>query len=234
MTAQHEGYARPELLAETEWLQQHLGDPRLRIVDCESHDAYGRAHLPGAVGLPVHHYLKNANDSVHVIPPDQHAALMGELGIANDTLVVAYDAGGVTAARFWWVMNYYGHTKVKVLNGGWPKWQSEGRPMTSRTPVVAKTTFVPHVQAPLLCTLEQGKRAVGDADIILWDVRSDAEWTGENPRGNQRSGHIPGAVHLEWSKLMTEGEVRVFRSAPEMRALLSAAGVTPGKAVVTY
>ena len=131
-------YAHPELLVDTEWLAQHLDDPTVRIVDCDSPAVYGRAHIPGSLNLshPMlpepQHYLKDPGDPLHVLPPDKFARVMGELGIGDDTLVVAYDDyKGRHAARLWWALAFYGHANVKALNGGWSDWLAEGRPVTN-------------------------------------------------------------------------------------------------------
>ena len=230
------GYARPELLAESDWLQERMGDPGLRIVDCDTHDVYRRAHLPNAVGLPVHNYIKDASNSVYVMPPDQFTALMGSLGISNDTLVVTCDGfGSLSAARFWWVMNYYGHTNVRILNGGFSKWLHEGRPITQEVPALPPTTtFEPRVSPDLLCSLDYGKACVGSEEVTFLDVRSEGEWTGENTRGNQRGGHVPGAIHLEWLNFVTNDALRTIKPAQELRAMLKEAGVSPEREVVTY
>ena len=237
MTAptQDQGYARPELLVDTDWLQQHLDDPKVRVIDCDPIDAYRRAHVQGAVGLPVHQFLKDSADSIHVMPPDQFAALMGRLGVENDTTVVTYDAAGsLHAARVWWVLSYYGHTNVRVLNGGWQKWFAEGRPASLQPAAIAQTSYTPAANPDLLCTLDYAKSCVEREGVALLDVRSDGEWTGENARGNAHSGHVPGSVHLEWLNFMTRDEPRVFKPASELRAMLAEVGVTPEQEVVTY
>ena len=230
-----QGYAHPELLADTGWLQERLEEPGLRIIDCDPMEVYRRAHIRGAVGIPVNHYLKDAGDSVHVMPPDQFAELMGKLGVENDTTVVTYDAsGGLHAARVWWVLNYYGHTDVKVLNGGWTKWFAEGRPSTWEAPQVAPTSYRPGANPDILCSLDYGKACVEKEGVVFLDVRSQGEWTGENSRSNSRSGRIPGAVHLEWLDLVTRDEPRVFKPAAELRAMLAEVGVPPEREVLTY
>src|SRR5574342_46464 len=120
------GYAHPELLAETAWLEQHLNDADLRIVDLRSQEAYAAGHIPGAVWLDG----KRLDDpeTGYVPKPQGFAALMGSLGIGDHTQVVAYDdQGGLWATRLWWALDYYRHTKAKVLDGGWNKWTGEGR-----------------------------------------------------------------------------------------------------------
>ena len=229
------GYARPDLLVETDWLEAHFDDPSIRIVDCDQGDVYRRAHLPGAVGMRVDHYVKDPDDPRRVMPPDQFAELMGSMGIGDDTTVVGYDGfGSLYAARFWWLLNYYGHDKVKVLNGGWNKWFTEGRPSALDVPRVPRASFTPSANPALLCTLDQAKGCVDRPDVVMLDVRSDGEWTGENRRGNMYGGRIPGAVHLEWLDFVSEPPLRTFKPADELHAMLRGVGITPERQVVTY
>ena len=114
----------------TEWLAEHLADSNIRVVDCDNRDAYRRAHIPGAVN-PQDNYFKNPDDRSYIMTAEQFAATMESLGIGDDTLVVAYDGfGSLYATRLWWCLGYFGHQKVVVVNGGWQKWLSEGRPVT--------------------------------------------------------------------------------------------------------
>lgn len=230
-----EGYARPELLAETDWLAEHLNDRDIRIIDCAPLEAYRRAHIPGAVGLPVNAYIKDPNDPVYVMPPDQFAALMSDLGVSNDTLVITYDDNNsLLAARLWWVLDYYGHPNTKVLNGGWHKWLTEGRPVTFHATRPEHGQFTPRLNETCLCRLDYLKSKVGDSGTAILDVRTDEEWLGTESRGNKRVGHVPGAVHIEWINFITRDDRRTFKPAGEIRAMLVEQGVTPEKEVVTY
>ena len=233
MTTQ--GYARPELLVETEWLAEHLSDPGVRVVDCDPPDAYLRAHIPGAVSVGKDHYIKDPENSVHVMPPEKVSELMGALGIGDDTLVIAYEGrNSPWATRLWWVLNYYGHTKVKVLNGGWRTWLAEGREVTDAAPKVEPRRFTPKVDPSLIITGEGLKSAIGQEGMVIWDVRSLGEHTGEATRGNKYTGHVPGAVHLEWSDVVGADGTGRFRPAEEIRSMLAEKGVTPDKQVYTY
>lgn len=239
MTTQ--GYARPELLVETEWLQERLDDPNIRIVDCEQYDAYRRAHIKNAVGIKVHHYIKHPDypkdPKAHplVAPPEAFKELMESMGIGNDTTVVTYDSSGsLYAARVWWALNYYGHTSVKVLNGGFKKWFDEGRPVSLDAYEPPRASFTVRTNPNLVCSLDYGVSQVGKRGTVFLDVRSDAEWDGTNDRGNKRAGHIPGAVHLEWTNFITDDRHRTFKPAHELRAMLQELGVTPDKQVITY
>ena len=235
-------YGRPEILVDGAWLEAHLGDPNLRIVDCDSLDAYRRAHLPGAVPIPGDqtpgptqaNFLKDPDDPVFVMTPAQFAAKMGGMGIGDDTEVVAYDASSSNyAGRLWWCLSYYGHTRVRVLNGGWRRWLAEKRPVAVDEVKVAPATFTPRVNASLLASADYLKAAYQRPGVVVLDVRSDGEWAGTNTRGNKRGGHIPGAVHIEWLNNLAADRDQAFRSAAELRALYETAGVTPDKEVIT-
>jgi thiosulfate/3-mercaptopyruvate sulfurtransferase len=227
-------YARPELLADTNWLAEHLQDSDLRIVDCDSRDAYRRAHIPGAVTFRGHHYLKEDEGALHIMSAEKFAATMGTLGIGKNTLVIAYDGfSGLYAARLWWALNYYGHTNVKVLNGGWDKWLAEGRAITNAIPPQPKATFSPQVHEELIARWDYVRDTIDHKDRVLLDVRSDEEWTGANARSTKRGGRIPGAVHLEWLNYVDK-QTKVFKPAAELRAMFRQAGVTPAQEVVTY
>ncbi len=227
-------YPHPELLAETGWLADHLDDPSVRIVDCDEFPAYQRLHIQGAVGLRVHHYLKG--DDVHLMPPEQFEQVMSAHGIGSGHTVVAYDgSGGLYAARLWWALDYYGHAECKVLNGGFHKWFGEGRPVTERSPHVDPAVFKVRPGSDCLCMLDDVKAAISRDDTVIWDVRSRAEYTGEDPRANKRGGHIPGAVHLEWLDLTAPpARSGLLLPADEIRRKLEALGITPDKNVYAH
>ncbi len=226
-------YAHPELLCDTAWLSGRLNDPALRLIDCGMPDAYNRAHIPGALGLP-HPYLKG-DKSLLVMPAAQFEGLMAERGIGNDSQVVLYDDNAsLYSARVWWVFDHFGHRNVKVLNGGFNRWLHEGRALTSQAPRPPRSQFRASVSDTHLCTIEGLRGVVGDPATVVWDVRSQEEWTGANDRGNKRRGHVPGAVHLEWRELMEGPPERRFKPAAELRRMLAERGITPEKRLVTY
>lgn len=230
------GYARPQLLAQTAWLAEHLDDPNVRIVDCDEFPAYQRLHIRGAVGLRVHHYLKDAAKDLHLMSPEMFEQTMSAHGIGNEHTVVAYDGtGGLYAARLWWALDYYGHSKCKVLNGGCRKWFEEGRPLTMDQPHVERAVFKVRPGSDCLCSIEEMKDGVGRDDVLIWDVRSRREYTGDDPRQNKRGGHIPGAVYMEWLDLTAPpARSGVLLPADEIRRKLEAAGITPEKQVLIH
>ncbi|MEO8458285.1 MAG: sulfurtransferase [Chloroflexota bacterium] len=238
-------YPNPDIVAETDWLAAHLHDPHVVVVDCDEQPAYFRLHTEGAVGVRVHHYLKEKGDSAsgpgigtHIMPPDQFAETMGRMGISNDSMVVTYDSmGGLYAARFWWALNYYGHTNTKVLNGGFRKWFEEGRPVSVDSRHVERATFEVRAINEAICATRQSVEAgVGKADTVVLDVRSSGEYTGDDPRANERGGHIPGATNIEWLDLTVRPPERsgLLLPADELAGKLESMGVTPDKQVFTH
>ena len=245
-----EGFARPEYLVAPAGLQERLGRPdgaNLVVVDLDAAAGYARGHVPGAVHLPDNYERNPATGWVNTLPPDKFAAVCQSLGIGDATPVVAYDNNlSLYAARFWWTLNYYGHTNVQVLDGGWRRWAAEGGPVSFDPPAApavapAGAAFTPRIDPSLLvefdevkagCPLE-GAASAGSADTVIWDTRSAGEYSGAVNRGNKRAGHIAGAVHLDWLDLM-DRESHRFKPAGEVRRILNAKGITPDKAVFAY
>lgn len=237
-------HERPDMLVETDWLEKYMDDPQLRVVDMGPIDGFKRGHISKAIGLD-RDYLKDPDNDLFVMQPEQFEAAMGKAGIGNEHNVVAYDDyGGLYAARLWWALRTFGHDKVWVLNGGWNKWMREGRAWTQ----IAVTgyhshDFNPHPPAKfiaradysMICSAETIMEKLDDPDFVTLDVRSDGEYDGTNLRGmNKRGGHMPGTVHIEWSKAVTDDDLRTFRPPDELRELYASAGVTPEKHVATY
>lgn len=231
------GYALPDVFVTTEWLAENISNPNVRVVDTDVPEDYKVGHIPGSVNPVDHYYKKSLEDRTHIQDPEQFAQTMSDLGIGDETLVVGYNReGGVYSFRLMWALYYYGHTNVKVLDGGLEKWQAEGREVTSVETSARGTAgkFTPKANAEIFASREQVLDAINDESTILLDVRSDDEWTGKNKRGGPRGGRIPGAIHLEWTNFHTGGEVPVLKTADEIRKVLADVGVTPDKNVITY
>ena len=227
-------FTRPEMLVDPSWLAEHLNDANLRIVDCDPPDMYRRVHITNAVTHHGDNFYKNPNDPRFVMEPDQFAAVMVQMGIGDETEVVAYDSmGSINGARLWWCLNYYGHTNVRVLDGGFNRWLKEGRPITMAVPKVSAGPFTPRPDQSVRASAEYIMANMSRPDVVILDVRSDGEWNGTNNRGNKRSGHMPGAVHLEWLNNTTRDEANFLKPPAELRAQFEALGVTPDKEVIT-
>jgi len=228
------GFAHPELLVETDWLAEHLGDPDLRVVDARKPEEYKAGHIPGAVSIPRSATFDPEAPKGMVAPKEMIEELFGSKGIGNETRVVIYGMGkDKDAARIFWTLEYYGHTKVSVLNGGFKKWQAEGREVTVEEPEITPVTFTARPDPTRLSTKEQILEDIGKADVVMLDTRSPAEFRGEDLRA-KRGGHIPGAVNIDWVENFTAEEVPVFKSAAELTQLYEAAGVTKDKLIHAY
>lgn len=235
---------RAAYLVSTDWLAARLGEPQLRILDCRYYfdgrsgrTAYAAGHLPGAVYLDWT-ALTRERDGVEwlVAPPEQVAAVLGQLGIAADDLIVAYDdEGGHFPARVWWTLALYGHDRVRVLEGGITKWVAEGRPLTTETPAPRPTEFrfAGRPRPTINVTAEEVLAALGDPNAVVLDVRRPSEYDGTELRA-KRGGHIPGAVHLFWQESLDWDGDRAFRADEALRARFEAAGVTPERRIITY
>ncbi len=231
-------YANPQLLVETEELASVLGTPGIRIVDLRGDPERGEAqhraaHIPGAVYLS---FLQlddpRANADGSPIRPEKAAELFGRLGIDQDTTVIAYDdAGGLLAARLFFVLEYYGHTKTQLLNGGLGKWRKDGRPLVSAITKVEAKRFIPRARRELVATAEEVRAALGKPEVCLIDARSPAEYAGTDVRA-KRGGHIPGAGNVEWTTTVNPDQT--FKPADSLRAIFEVAGVRPDRQIITY
>jgi thiosulfate/3-mercaptopyruvate sulfurtransferase len=227
-------YPNPDILVDTDWLDAHRNDRTVRIIDCRLSEPYLQGHIPGAAALHDS-WLKNPSDPLHVITPEQARDVLGGLGIDDETFVVLYDGqGGTLAARVWWVLDYYGHTRAALLDGGWQKWVAEGRETTTRVPLPNPKTFTPRPNPAVICSLDDVRASLGDSGVVIWDVRRPGEYTGEQQSTNPRGGHIPGARNLDWFAVLTPEDPKVFRPAAEIRQLLETLGMTPEKEVLTH
>lgn len=230
------GYARPELLAETDWLAEHLSDPAVRVVDARTDEDYAAGHIGGAVHVSGFSLGGIRGASEGMPQPEAFAQLVGALGIDEQTTVVVYDSGGVSqmAGMTAWAFLYYGAT-VRYLDGGLTKWTAEGRPVSTEAPAHDPRTFAADVLAGVFCSLDQAKAAVDDPGTILWDVRTSGEFDGSAAGWNPppRLGHIPGAIRLDYAELF-DVESGTLKPAAELTTLLGAKGITPESAVATY
>jgi thiosulfate/3-mercaptopyruvate sulfurtransferase len=224
---------RPELLVSAEWVAGHAADADLRIVDARDADAYAEGHLPGAVNLPAERLFTEMDGVPGMLPPlPQVAAMIGAAGIGADTTVVLYDdTGGLYASRLFWALDYLGQGRGRLMDGGWPAWQREGRAVSREPAQVAPQRFTPHPRAEAIADLAWIRAHLHDAGTVLVDARSSAEYGGVTRYAKHR-GHIPGAVSMEWKRhLRGDG---TFRPADALRAEYERLGVTPDREAAVY
>ncbi len=229
------GYSRPELLADADWVAQHLDDPQVRIIDARQAPLYDTGHILGAVNLVAHGAIPRTDDA-DIGSQEQFDELARKLGVSKGMTVVTYDTPSTAMGMLAWAFLYFGHDDVRMLDGGYDKWEREGRPTSTDVPDYAAGNFAGHPEPGLLCTLDQAKAAVGSAGTVLWDTRTEAEFKGTNtpnPNSPPRLGRIPGSVHLEWVELL-DPEWKTFRPADELMDLLASRGITPESEIDCY
>jgi thiosulfate/3-mercaptopyruvate sulfurtransferase len=189
-------------------LQKILGEPRLTVVDCRfdlsdpeaGRRAYLRAHIPGARYADLNRDLSapvGPHTGRHPLPTaDAFAARLGELGIGNDTQVVAYDdANGSIAARLWWMLRWVGHGAAAVLDGGFKAWTARGGALESGDPISRVQHFTPRVDAAAVLTTAELEQALRDPATLLVDARAAERYAGAVEPIDSVAGHIPGAVN---------------------------------------
>lgn len=225
-------------LTSTDELAKELNNETgIVLLDAEDVDLFERAHIPGAVNL---HYLdfedaEENEESGRPIFPQLAANLLGEAGVEADSEVVIYDRGdGRAASALWYILEYLGHEKVRVLDGGFARWIAEGRQVTQDTPAPDETDYELSGEEKTAWHLktEELQGLVDESEVTVVDARSVLEYTGQERGGAPRAGHIPGAVHLPWDRLA--GKNTVFRPEEELREILDEIGLEPDDRIVTY
>jgi thiosulfate/3-mercaptopyruvate sulfurtransferase len=233
-------YAK-DVLVETEWLEEHLDDENIRIVEVDENPAlYAEAHIPGAIGFD---WKRDLQDQVKrdFLGPEAFGELLGSRGISDEHTIVLYgDRNNWFAAYTYWYLKYYGHDDVKLLNGPREKWIAEGRATTKDAPSFEPQSFLAQEGDATIRAKRDEVMAALDKDVNLVDVRSPQEYSGEliamagyEQEGAQRGGHIPGAASVPWSQAVTEDGT--FKSADELRDLYTGKGVINGDTpVIAY
>jgi thiosulfate/3-mercaptopyruvate sulfurtransferase len=226
-------YAHPEQLVETDWVAAHAQDADVRVVDMRQ-SGYAEGHVPGSVYFsPV--AIRDAKAPPTFLPtPQAFAELMAKLGIGDSTRVVVYDErGGVYAARLWWILNYFGHTNVALMNGGWIKWSAERRSTSTDVPAPAAARFTPRPKPEMVATAADVVAAINKPNITIVDARTTAEIEGKDLRGIKRGGFIESSVPVYWEELL-DTQAKTFKSADEIKKIYEDRGVIPSKQVIAY
>lgn len=235
-------YAHPEYLVDTQWVADHLNDPKVRIVESDEDILlYDQGHIPGAVMID---WQQDLNDRIRrdYLSKEDFERLLSSKGIANDTTVVFYgDKNNWWACYAFWVFQLFGHTNARIMNGGRKKWIDEGRPLSKETPSYPPTNYKAQERA------DYKIRAFRDqvmAHVLargpLVDVRSPKEFTGElihmeayPQEGALRGGHIPGAKNIPWARAVNDDGT--FKSVEELKQIYEVEnGLSPDQNIIAY
>ncbi len=214
-------------------LQKRLADPDLRLLDARPRPAYDQGHIPGAVWVDIDAARKLSAQPEGLTARAAWETWTASLGIGPATEVLIYDANRqLDAARLWWLLGYLGAEKVGLIDGGFPLWEKQGRPVTKDVTPVKPGSFRVHFRAERLATRSDVLEAIRRKSAQVIDARSEAEYQGTQRMSNKRGGHIPSACNLEWSGLVDEN--RRFLDPKTLRAKLEALGVKTGTPVITH
>ncbi len=234
----------PDPLVSTEWLNDKLEAPDIRIVDAtwfmpaEGRDAradYRAAHIPRAVFFDIDEIADSDSPLPHMLPsPTKFASRVKKLGLGDGLRIIAYDNNNFAAsARVWWMFRAMGHEDVAVLDGGFGKWRAEGRPVDDLEPRPSERHFTPRANSFLLRDLDQMRANLTSRREQVVDTRSAARFSGAvaEPRPGLKAGHIPGASNVPVSDLVAADGT--LKDSQALTALFAAAGVDLDRPITT-
>ncbi|MEL6210386.1 MAG: 3-mercaptopyruvate sulfurtransferase [Pseudomonadota bacterium] len=236
--------AQTSNLVSTNWLADRLGAPDVRVLDAsyylpdeglDPRREYQAAHIPGARFFDIDAIADPKAALPHMLPPvEMFVSRIRAMGIGDGHRVVVYDQKGLfSAARVWWTFRVFGHTDVVVLDGGLPKWISEGRAVEDMPPDPRDRHFTARRDASLVRDVTQVALQVKLGEEQIVDARSPGRFAGEEPepRPGMRSGHIPGSVNVHYRSLLNANNT--MKAPSELRALFETAGVDLSRPVIT-
>jgi thiosulfate/3-mercaptopyruvate sulfurtransferase len=242
-------------LVDTGWLEQHLDDPAVRIVDATvflpnyfdesagtrvevvaGRTEYDAAHIPGSVFVDLTTELRGEGTG-HMFPlptEEQFAAVMSRIGIDADTFVVVYDRMvNIWATRLWWLLGAFDFHNAAVLDGGRAKWNAEGRPVTSEVPQPPARTFVARFRPELFATRDEVEAAIGAGGTCIVNALDADEYAGRGPVRYKRPGHIPTSVNVSFLDVL-DPATNAFRPLDELRERFEDVSALDGRRVITY
>ena len=234
----------PKTLVSTAWLNANLRDPDLRILDAswylptEARDPkteFDESHIPGARFFDIEEISDHRSNLPHMVPPvEKFLSRIRELGVGDGHQIVVYDGAGLfSAARVWWLFKLMGHDDIAVLDGGLPKWASEGRPVTSERPVIRDRHMFARPRYEMVKDVTEVSRASKLMDYMIIDARAADRFKGEaaEPRPGMRAGHIPNSRNVPFSTLLNAD--KTMKEPAELKAIFENAGVDLTKPAIT-
>ncbi len=230
-------------LVTTEWLAAEMGKTDIRVIDATSFlAAHGRdpraefesAHIPGAVFFDIEEVSDLASALPHMLPPpEKFASRMQALGLGDGSRIIVYDNSPLrSAARVWWMLTLFGAHEVAILDGGFAKWQAEGRGVESGKPIVRHRHFTVWADKSLVRDQKQMTENLRTKAEQVIDARSAGRFTATEPepRAGLRGGHIPGSKNLPFDRLFNEDGT--YKPVEAIRTLFAEAGIDPAKPLV--
>jgi thiosulfate/3-mercaptopyruvate sulfurtransferase len=236
-------YARPDALVSTDWLARHLDAPDVRVVDgsfylpAQKRDPkaeYAQQHIPGSVFFDIDEIADTSSPLPHMLPsPEKFSSRVRKLGLGDGNKIVVYDTTPMTGAcRVWWMFRAMGHKDVAVLDGGLPKWMTEGRPVTDDPTPPRDRHFTARLDNTLVRSLDDVRMLLDNKREQVVDARAANRFRGEapEPRAGLRLGHMPGAFNLPYADLL-DTKTGTMLPASELAKRIKESGIDPNKKV---
>lgn len=241
-------FKNAQALVDCEWLEAHLDDPDLRIIDATYHlphadrDAYEEwtyRHIPGAVHFDIDKVADTSTGLPHMLPDEAtFADALSQMGISNDHRIVVYDSNGgyMAACRVWWMLRSFGFDNAAVLDGGLVRWGKERRQLEHDEPVIDPATFTAKFNPDLVKAKDDMLVNIDAGDFQVIDARNEGRFKGidHEPRPTERLGHIPGSINVPFTLLTPPSHDFTFQNADEIAEIFDAEGIDMDKpAIVT-
>jgi len=257
MTEINKTYQSPEFLVETDWLEQHLNDSNLRIIDCtvnvvanpilkmakqmpfifnSGFDNFDEAHIPHAGYIDIASELSDASSEIPLMMPTekQFVEIMSEFGINNNSRVILYSATEQNwATRLWWMLRSFGFTNAAVLNGGWNKWFTEGRPTSNRACAYQSDEFTAKSNSNLFADKDDVLSAIGDEKIRIINSLPAPLYSGDSDIVFGRKGRIADSVNIPFVSLL-DPDTGTYLPADELQKLFNTVNVDKAERMITY
>lgn len=233
--ASAEAYPNAGLLVSADDLSSMMSQEDIFVIDARRDT--GDVFIPGAIHFAAIPELGDSTNSIpnYLIGADAFQQKMRNIGLNQDDKVVIVDGGNnLEAARLFYALEYYGFPNASLVNGGMAAWQENEYPTADAPEDVSGTgNFTVEVQSARFCDYETVVAASTDPNKVVFDVRSEGEYTGEVQRA-ENNGHIPNAVNLEWNAVLEQGEIPYFKSAEEIQDMYTTLGITPDKEIIPH
>lgn len=223
------------LLIEPDELESHLDDPDLVIVDLCKPKQYAQAHIPGSRHMGYEDLIHIEKPVMGLLPSaEDFSKVLSKLGITDDSQVIAYDdEGGGRAARLIWTLHVFGHNKTSLLNGGIYSWANDGHAMSNETPAITPSNYTVENTGRYTADRNHIQQHLNNKEVKLLDARSAFEYSGEK-KFAAKGGHIPGAVHYEWTDAMDRNNNLRMLPAEAIELHLKKLGISHDNEVICY
>ena len=234
---------RSRWFVSTEWLASHLAAPDVVIIDAswylpaqnrDPEAEYAEAHIPGAIRFDIDKIADTSSGLPHMLPrPEAFASAMRKMGIGDGQTIIVYDGAGLSSApRVWWTFKVFGARDVYILDGGFPRWKAEGRPVSDDVPFRQPRHFTARLDHSMVRDVEDVKAAIATGSARIVDARPGDRFRGEvpEPRPGLRGGHMPGAASVPASTLIEQG---MLLPPDRLATIFTAAGVDPTQPIIT-